>query len=248
MKKVIKKTPMKKITPSIKYLILSLMTIFMATSCLDDDGYSLDKFWIDYGMIEGSKGSFTIVTDDGKVLFPSASAISFEGVEGGMRVLVNYTILGDASKPSEIDHYVKINGMRKVLKKGIITMTPEIVDSIGNDGVRIDHTWLTPNYDLLNIEFSYEGSPYYTHLINLVIDPDNAVDDQGYVILQLRHNKKGDPYTRPLLNSVASFDLRSIRQDGVNEVKFRLKAKGIPGLNDYDQTGVYKYTENPIDK
>ncbi len=247
MKKVSKHNPLRKINPSIKYFLFSLMTIFVATSCLDDDGYSLDKFWIDYGVIDGTKENFTIVTDNGLVLFPSASAISFEGITDSARVLVNYTILGDATKPSEIDHYVKINGMRKVLKKGIITLTPEIVDSIGNDGVRIDNTWLTPDYDLLNIEFSYEGSPYYTHFINLVIDPEDAVDDQGNVILQLRHNKKGDPYTRPLLNSVASFDLRSIRKEGTNEVGFRLKAKNIPGLEDYDQTGVYKYTEEPKD-
>ncbi len=248
MKQETKKTQSKKITPSIKYFLFSLITIFMATSCLDDDGYSLDKFWIDYGVIEGTKENFTIVTDNGLVLFPSATAISLEGLEDGMRVLVNYTILGDATKPSEIDHYVKINGMRKVLKKGLITLTPEIVDSIGNDGVRIDNTWLTPTYDLLNIEFSYEGSPYHTHFINLVIDPEDAVDDQGNVILQLRHYKKGDPYTRPLLNSVASFDLRSIRKEGTNEVGFRLKAKNIPGLEDYNQTGVYKYTEETDSK
>ena len=225
-----------------KFILLSLMTIFVATSCLDDDDYSLGKFWIDYGTINGSRNNFTIVTDNGVVLFPSASDISFEGIADSMRVLVNYTILGDAAKPSEIDHYVKINGMRKVLKKKITTLTAQNVDSIGNDGANIVNTWMTADYDLLNIEFSYEGSPYHTHFINLVIDPQNAVDEQGNIILELRHNNKGDSYTRPLLNSVASFDLRSIRKEGVNEVGFRLKAKNIAGMDDYNKTGVYKYT------
>ena len=122
------------------------------------------------------------------------------------------------------------------------------MDSIGNDGANIINTWMTTDYDLLNIEFSYEGSPYHTHYINLVIDPENPTDSQGNVILELRHNKKGDIYTRPLLNSVASFDLRSIRREGVHEVGFRLKAKNIPGMDDYDKTGVYKYNVNTINQ
>ncbi len=223
---------------TVKYLGFILIFIATTTSCLKDDGYSLGKFWIDYGVIRGNKESFTIVTDNGKVLFPSATAISLSEVKDSMRVLVNYTILGDADKG--IDHYVKINGMRNVLKKNIVTLKPEITDSIGNDGVRVDNMWLTPAYDLLNIEFSYEGSPYYTHLINLVIDPEHPQDDKGNVILQLRHNKKGDPYNRPLLNSVASFNLKSIRREGVYKVGFVLKAKGIDGV-EFEKTGIYEY-------
>lgn len=225
----------------VKHLLPLLLIVFTATSCLDDDGYSLDKFWIDYGVVKGSNNSFTIVTDNGKVLFPSATAVSLAGIKDSMRLMVNYTILGDAGTQG-IDYYVKINGLRKVLKKDIFMLSEATADSIGNDGARVDNLWLTPAYDLLNIEFSYEGSPYYTHRINLAIDPENAEDENGNVILQLRHHKNGDPYTSPLLSSVASFDLRSIRREGVNKVGFVLKSKNLDG-SVYEKTGIYEYDD-----
>ncbi len=227
----------------IKHTLILVIVAATTTSCLKDDGYSLDKFWIDYGVISGDNKSFTIVTDNGKVLFPSASAISLVNVKDSMRVIVNYTILGDAPQ-SDLDYYVKINGMQLVLKKDILTFEEAVSDSIGNDGLKINNVWLTPKYDLLNVEFQYPGSPYHAHMINLVINPENKVDEDGNIILELRHNKKGDPYTNPLLSGRASFDLRSIRQDGATKVGFVLKSKGITPDSDYSETGVYEYGDS----
>lgn len=225
-----------------KALLLSISVILFATSCMKDDGYSLNKFWIDYGMIQKQGSSVTIKTDNGSVLFPSATAIHLDELKDSMRVLVNYTILGDVKKPSDIDYHVRINAMREILKKNIFILTPETADSIGNDGVRVNNVWMTPEYDLLNIEFSYPGSPYYKHMINLTIDNTHSTDQEGNIILELRHNKKGDPYTSPLMDAAVSFNLKSIRKEGVDQVGFRLKAKGINGVEDYNKTGIYKYT------
>lgn len=227
---------------TVRTLLMLGLVLWSTTSCLDDDGYSLDKFWVDYGVIDGTPGSYTIVTDNGKRLFPSASAIPGFQVKDSMRVILNYTILGDGAANSSIHHYVRINDMRKVLKKNIVELTAENTDSIGNDGLRILQVWTTPAYDLLNVEFAYQGSPYYTHYINLVTDATQPSDSEGNTMIQLRHNKNGDPYTSPLLTGVASFDLRSLRKEGANSVAFRLQAKALPGEEEYSQTGTYTYS------
>ena len=133
--------------------------------------------------------------------------------------------------------------------------TPQGIDDIvlkRNDG-KIDYIQVkfTPS------EYKTENAFSWTWLLKVTGKTDHSrsilkkiydavqlvdEDEQGNIILELRHNKKGDSYTRPLLNSVASFDLRSIRKEGVNEVGFRLKAKNIAGMDDYNKTGVYKYT------
>jgi hypothetical protein len=232
----------------LKFGLVALLISSLFYSCNKDDGYSLGDYWITIGNIEGDSEGFVVVTDGGTRLFPSANAVPGYPLEDGDRLWTNYTILGDGEENSDIDHYVKINGFSHILTKGIFELTPDKVDSIGHDPVWVknpeEDIWIANDY--LNIFFWYEGSPWVTHFINVVSDVDEPTTPEGMPILELRHNKNGDAYTTPYLNGFVSIDLTSLQQDGINEVTFLLRAKGLSGEYELETEMTYTYGDAGI--
>ena len=67
---------------------------------------------------------------------------------------------------------------------------------MGHDPVWVyspdEDIWIANNY--LNIFFVYKGTSWITHFINIVSDKNNPVDDNGTLVLELRHNRNDAPY------------------------------------------------------
>ncbi|TLX78232.1 hypothetical protein E9993_00715 [Labilibacter sediminis] len=220
-------------------VLLGLLTF---SSCNDDDdSYSLGKFWLTSGTVHKTADYYYITTDGGSNLWPSASNVNSEDLEDGMRVLVNYTILGDADDSEFYDYYVKVNGVSEILTKPIFNFTdettPEVRDSIGNDPVTIKDTWFTENY--LNVEFEYGGG-YYVHFINLVHDSEDALTEEGEIILELKHNKNGDP-NNYLQWGIASFDISELQKEGESSVDIFVRSIGKDGEYHYNKVLTYEY-------
>lgn len=228
-------------------LLAVIISLFIA-SCNNDNDYSLGDYWITIGNIEGEQGNFTIVTDEGVRLFPSANAVPGYPINDSDRVWVNYTILDDGAEDSGIDYYVKVNNFRDILTKGIFELTPENADSIGHDPIWVSNPeediWIANNY--LNIFFVYEGAPWIVHYINVVSDVDNPTTPEGVAILELRHNKNDDPYTEPPISGFVSIDLTSLQVEGQDSVKFILRAIDRDGEYSLDEELTYSYTL-PVD-
>jgi hypothetical protein len=204
--------------------------------CEEDDGYSLGDYWITTATIEkGDVSPYIIVTDNGTRLFPSATAIPWFETRDQQRVWINYTILGDAT--GEFDHYVKVNNLAEILTKGVLQLTPENADSIGNDPVRINNYWFAG--DFLTIQFAYGGGETI-HYINLVQDVDNPVDEQGRPILLFRHNRNDDPANYELFGTV-SINLYDFRVEGQTSVSFVLKSTPFAGEDPVDVVLEYNY-------
>ncbi|HNU76759.1 MAG: NigD-like protein [Prolixibacteraceae bacterium] len=223
-------------------LIIAVMAagLVLMTSCLtDDDHYSLDKMWIGLGMADkGSDDGFKIEMDDGSVLFPAVKNFNESQLEDSDRVLVNYTILGDkVITELQKEYYVRINSIRKILKKGILDITPAIADSIGNDPVTINKVWLSRN-QLLNFEFHYFGESK-VHYINLVKEPGDLHAEDQPIKLELRHNSNGDAERFPM-TSLVSFDLKAIRIVGLDSVAFHVTSQDYDG-EEHTFDGVYHY-------
>ena len=109
-------------------IILLLSATFAFTSC-NDDGYSLDKFWLEVGTIEKtSDQDYRIILDKGPVLYPSVSNVPVRYLENNMRVYADFTILQDANPGSSVDHYVRVNDLQKLLTKPIVPYTEAIND------------------------------------------------------------------------------------------------------------------------
>lgn len=229
-------------------IIVSFLLVF--TGCNDnDEGYSLDNVWIGLGIVE-STDSFRIVLDDGEVLVPVAyggyySGYDYSGnhqkIEAGDRVLVNFTILDDdANEEGEIEkYYVRLNSAKKVLMKGILDITPENQDSIGNDPIIVQEYWITNN--LLNLELKYWGRKEI-HFINLVKQPGALAAAGQPFELEIRHNSNDDEESIPYV-ALVSFKLDSLQVAGIDSVRFKVKSTDYDGeLHEFD--GVYKYGEN----
>jgi len=225
-----------------RFLILFVAATFLGfmSGCdLDDDGYSLDDAWVGFGLVkkEASASTFTVVMDDGEILFPTANSDLVNEVVNNERVLVNFTILGNKDNPDHNEYYyVKINSLKKILYKGIFTITPAKEDSIGNDPIRVADKWIKNG--ILNFELQYRGGNE-THFINLVKAPGNIDVSNGPVLLELRHNNNDDAGNLPLSGFV-SFDLSALKIAGRTSTPFKITAKGFDGET-FEYTGEYKY-------
>ena len=225
--------------------------LFVFAGCNDDDGYSLGDMWIGFGIVENTD-NYKIVLDDGEILYPVAyggyhswydheySGTHHE-IGAGDRVMVNFTILDDKlNDAGEIEaYYVKVNSSKKILTKGILDITEENKDSIGNDPIIVKECWMAS--DLLNFQLKYYGH-YETHFINLVKQPGELSPGGQPFELELRHNKNRDkediPYT-----AFVSFKLDSLQVAGLDSVRFRVTSTDYDGEL-FEFEGVYKYGEN----
>jgi len=195
---------------------------------------------------------YQINMDNGDILIPVASGYGLpwyyygtndpnSRLKTGDRILINYTILDDnANDGSDANRfYIRVNSVKKVLLKGILDITEENRDSIGNDPVIVREVWQTDS--LLNFEIKYYGR-YETHFINLVKEPGELTEDNQPIELELRHNDNGDVEDIPYAAYV-SFRLDEIRIAGLDSVQFRVTSTDYEGeLFEYE--GVYRYGEN----
>ena len=234
-------------------ILIGLMVV--TTSCLDDEGYSVNDMWVGFGMVEQTSSEpmeYKINMDNGDVLVPIASGYSYpwyymgtndsdSRLKSGDRILVNYTILDDElNDEGEVEKYfVKINDVEKVLLKGILDITEENQDSIGNDPIIVKDAWMTDS--LLNLEVKYWGR-YMVHFINMVKEPGELTADDQPIELELRHNDNGDVEDIPYAAYV-SFNLEALKIDGLDSVQFKVTSTDYDGeLFEYE--GVYNYSEN----
>jgi len=236
-----------------KIVFLIIVSFFLVfTGCNnDDDGYSLNNVWIGLGIVESTESN-RIVLDDGEVIVPVAYGGYYPGydndnsgnhqeIEAGDRVLVNFTILDDeVNEAGEIvTYYVRLNSAKKVLMKGILDITPETQDSIGNDPIVVQEYWITNN--LLNLELKYWGRNEI-HFINLVKKPGVLTSANQPFELEIRHNSNDDDESIPYV-ALVSFKLDSLQVAGIDSVRFKVKSTDYDGkLHEFD--GVYKYNEN----
>ncbi len=221
-------------------ILTAVILTLIATSCQqDDDAYSLGKFWIGLGLLENPEAGTPVVRlDNGILLFPIAGDLPLPENDTPLRVKINYTILADKKISDDgNEYYVRINSIQKILTKPIITLTPAIEDSIGNDPIRVVDAWISPN-DLLNFDLRFHGN-YKMHFINLA---QSGESQQGSdpVLLELRHNRNGDEELY-LFRAFVSFHLNTLRREGTDEVPITVKYKDYEGV---DREISLKYTYN----
>lgn len=231
--------------------VLLIGFLFGFSGCLDDDGYSLGDVWVGFGVVENAD-TYKIVMDDGDILYPVAfggyvpwNENDYSGsshkVKAGDRLMLNFTVLDDKlNDAGEITaYYVKVNSAKKVLTKGVLDITEANKDSIGNDPIIVQDTWMANG--LLNFQLKYWGRNQ-THFINLVKQPGELTSEGQPFQLELRHNKNGDsediPYT-----AFVSFKLDSLQVAGLDSVRFTITSKDYDD-KPFEYNGVYKYLEN----
>jgi hypothetical protein len=218
-----------------------ILTVLLAGSCsLEDDYYSLGDAWVGFGILHktgGSDSQVYIKLDDGNKLFAVASDVNLNQFEDSSRVLANFTILDDkADSTNWKEYYVKINSMYDILMKGVIDITEANKDSIGDDPIIVKNAWISQN--LLTFELKYWGENAI-HFINLVKQPGALSASSQPIELELRHNARDDGRIIPFSGYV-TFDLSAIKINGMDSVRFKVKATDYEGIV-YEDDGVFKY-------
>ncbi len=225
----------------LKFSLIGLLTVCLFSCDLDDndDGYSLGNFWVSFGLVNfdgGDSNDFTITLDDGSELFP-VNQFYIHDLKDSLRVLVNYTIVGDKHIGDDGEqYYAKINEVSKILFKGILDITPEIEDSIGNDPVHVEDVWKKDNMLTFELKFYGNGS---THFINLVKQPGELTGEDQPVALELRHNDNNDqPVYR--MSAYVTFDLSAIKIAGQDSTTFVISGDDYNDES-FNYEGVYHY-------
>lgn len=214
------------------------------SSCDDDSGYSLGKYWISIATVEPlSENTYALILDNGKRLWPAASDVRYIPKEN-QRVYVNYTILSD--QEGAYDHYIKVNDIWNILTKQIIELNQENADSIGNDPARINQIWVGSDY--LNIDFMFNYGGIRPHAINLVkntLEENGSDDSENIITLEFRHNSYESIESR-LYRGLVCFDLRSLQTEDAGSIKIIVKVKDWSGEKTYDVMYEYDQTVAPI--
>lgn len=221
-------------------LLMGFLVSFIPGCTLDDDEcYSVNNAWVGFGLIQKDSilDTFIINMDDGEVLYPTNNSLTRHNVNDNERILTNFTILGNKeNEEHNEEYYVTINSLRKILYKGILDITPEIEDSIGNDPIQVKDKWIKG--DMLNFELKYNGGNTI-HFINLVKQPGEITAASEPVVLELRHNNNDDPDQIPL-SAIVTFDLSALKIEGKNSTQFKVIATD-PDDSEFEYTAEYKY-------
>lgn len=227
------------VTKKAVILLMVLLPVFF-TAC-DDDGYSLGDIWVSIATVENpdEEAYFFLNLDNQDRMWIAATNLPFYRPGDGQRIIADYTVLSDKAAGSAYDHDIKLNNvLYSILTKDIFDITPETQDSIGNDPLRVEDMWIGSHY--LNVEFVF-GGQNRVHAINLVKD-DSKIYEDGKVHLEFRHNANGD---NPVYKrwGLASFDLRSLGEDGVTSVDIVVHtledAEEAPEAKEYEFTYVF---------
>lgn len=210
-------------------------------ACKKDDTVT---YWYSNGIyIESdlSKAGYVVDLDNGKRLIPTQGSYSISEMPNENKVLISYSIVSETS--SEIN--ANVVGMNKILTKGILQLTEENKDSIGNDALVVysDEVWLSKYH--LNVVFNYYQYGGL-HFINLVKPIGEQFDAEGNQILELRHNANND-YLINNATGIVAFDMRSLYQEGMDSLNFVFRSMDYDSV-EFSWKGTYHFDNNTSTK
>jgi hypothetical protein len=200
-----------------KLNFIGLLIVFAFVACDKDNDAPR---YISVGSIEktgNASTDFIVNLDNGKVLTP-IQIFDNNNVADGDRVTVDYDII---EKKGTNDYDVNIYDIDDILTKGVLQLTEQNKDSIGNDPIHAcdDDIWISDKH--LNIVFDYFGYSK-THFINLVRPIGDTHNNDGRLILEFKHNANAD-YPSRLLRGIVSFELENLREADETSVDFVVK-------------------------
>lgn len=205
-------------------LSMIIMTVPVLQSCDHNDGYSLGDFVVRMATVRMTDGNaYYLEIDNGKILWPAATAIPWYKPVDGQRTLANYTLLSD--RFDGYDHAIKVNYLSNVLTKSVEELTEENEEEFGNDPAYIENMWIGANY--LNVQFVFNIPNAKPHRVSLVrnMAEEALIDDEGYFRLEYRYNNQDDvsDYKR---RSLVSFNLGEYGPQSITQqLKKGLKVK-----------------------
>lgn len=204
--------------------ILKLTGIFLCvllfSACKDD----YEDHYQGYGMVNLlGESSYQIKMDDGFILHPKEAPFPSSELNDSMRLSLDYSIID--MQDSSVD--VKIHRAIEILTKPVIAYETSILDSIGNDPIKISGYWIAHGF--LNFEFIYSGGyPVVSvkHMVNLLHHTDNS----DGLLFEFRHNAFGDKREQ-LYSGVVSFPVSNLLDNTSQPLKIKIKYRDSNNSN-----------------
>lgn len=204
--------------------ILKLIGIFLCvllfSACKDD----YEDHYQGYGMVNLlGESSYQIKMDDGFTLHPKEAPFPSSELNDSMRLSLDYSIID--MQDSSVD--VKIHRAIEILTKPVIAYETSILDSIGNDPIKISGYWIAHGF--LNFEFIYSGGyPVVSvkHMVNLLHHTDNS----DGLLFEFRHNAFGDNREQ-LYPGVVSFPISNLTDNMSKPLKIKIKYRDSNNSN-----------------
>ncbi|WP_233545686.1 NigD-like protein [Parabacteroides sp. AM08-6] len=204
----------------------AVLMIFSFNSCLDDDKYPADRYWIRVATVKPtSSTSYYIQLDDSTTLLPVDGSIPYFGLDEERRALVNFTLLSDSIKG--YSHAVKVNQIDSILTKSIASgLGAENNVVYGKDPVSLDYVWIAGNY--ITFQFRTYFGGVKKHYLNLV-----QTNEKKPYELEFRHHAYDDPKTAEGVGLI-SFRLNSLPDTEGETVKLKIKCNTFSGDRTYE--------------
>lgn len=192
-------------------LLLAFWAVVALQSCLDDADDTSGGTLFAIGTVKVIEDKdYYFYLDDGEKMYPSdTTCIHNYMVKDDQRVFIHFLPLEETI--SGYKYNVKLIQVENILTKGIIPLTEENADSIGNDRINAVELWITGDYLNIEHQFYHSNNSSKKHMLNLVINQtdDAAAPEDGYVTLEFRHNAHNDEAITPGWG-VVSFRLKNI--------------------------------------
>lgn len=216
---------MKKFRMALATLLLTLVTMPLLQSCLDDWDDS-ERPLLTIGTVRIIDGNdYYFALDEGTKMFPGDTAyINNYTLIEGQRAFVNFYLMDE--KIDGYDYNAQIYHIENILTKDIYSMPAEKADSIGDDRINATNLWITGDYLNIQYQLYHSNNENKKHMLNLVINEasDGKNDKEGYITLEFRQNAYDDePSSRG--NGIVSFKLDKIadRMAGKQGLNIRVK-------------------------
>lgn len=183
------------IFPPSYFILLFLMLLLGA--CQEES----EPIYESYGLVsKTSAHAFTVLLDDGLLIYPRESCVDPSRLHDSSRIYLQFNILEENDSAA----FARITYADTILTKSILPYDESILDSIGQDPVKINRAWIA--HDFINIEFLFAGRtnlvPKHAHMVNLLLCPSSG----NKLNFEFRHNDFDDEREKIYLG-IASFPL-----------------------------------------
>ncbi len=180
------------------FIFLFLMLLFGA--CQDEN----EPIYESYGLVsKTSDHTFTVLLDDGLLIYPRESCVAPSRLRDSSRIYLQFNILEE----NDSSAFARITYADTILTKSILPYNESILDSIGQDPVKINRAWIA--HDFINIEFLFAGrtnlASQHAHMVNLLLCSSSG----NKLNFEFRHNDFDDEREKIYLG-IASFPLEEV--------------------------------------
>lgn len=169
--------------------ILLLGGVLAFSACGNDESSPHDTVTIGMATVEKPPqyDAPYFVMDNGEKLWVVQTLIPYKDLKAGERVFGNYSLLEPGK--DGFNYYIRLNDYTMVPIQNIIDLTPDNVDSIGNNKVEIKDMWPSPEF--FNVRFMLNFPNPQRPILNLAVNRMIPLVDDGYAHLELRYNSNG---------------------------------------------------------